>query len=81
MKIEFSAHAVKDYQALPIKLKQTADKQFAFLLKNFLHPSLRAKKYNESGDIWQARITKAHRFYFRIVGGIYYIIRIIKHPK
>ena len=81
MKVEFSESAVADYKALPMKLKQTADKQFAFLLKNLLHPSLRSKKYDASEDIWQARLTKSRRFYFRIIGDIYYIIRIIKHPK
>lgn len=81
MRVEFSAHAIRDYEALPTKLKQATDKQFAFLLKNFLHPSLRSKKYNESEDIWQARITKSYRFYFKIVGDTYYIIRVIKHPK
>lgn len=81
MKIEFSAHAIKDYEALPIKLKQATDKQFAFLLKSLLYPSLRAKKHNESGGIWQARITKSRRFYFKIVEDTYCIVRIVKHPK
>jgi hypothetical protein len=44
-------------------------------------PSLRAKKYDESQDLWQARVNKDWRFYFLIRDDIYYIVDIIPHPK
>ena len=81
MKIEFSEHALGDYENLLKTLQRTADKQFDFLLRNFQHPSLHAKKYDEAKNIWQGRITKNYRFYFKIIGDIYFIVRIIKHPK
>ena len=43
------------------------------------HPSLRAKKYDEGTDIWQARVTKNVRFYFRIIGDTYELLSIRKH--
>ena len=43
----------------------------AFLLRDLHHPSLRAKKYDEARDLWQARVTKGWRFYFKIVGDVY----------
>ena len=37
-----------------------------FLEQNLRHPSLRAKKYDESRGLWQARVSKDWRFYFLI---------------
>jgi len=34
-----------------------------------------------SDDIWQARVNDDYRFYFRIAGDEYRILRIIPHPK
>jgi hypothetical protein len=45
------------------------------------HPSLRAKKYSEGEDKWQARVNKSWRFYFKIVGDTYLIEDITPHPK
>ena len=42
---------------------------------------LRAKKYDESRGIWQARVNKDWRFYFVIQDDIYYLVDIIRHPK
>jgi plasmid maintenance system killer protein len=39
--------------------------------------SLRAKKYDEKNDLWQARVNDDWRFYFRM----YRIEEIRKHPK
>jgi plasmid maintenance system killer protein len=56
-------------------------KQVGLLEQDLRHPSLRAKKYDESQDLWQARVNKGWRFYFLIQGDIYYIVDIIPHPK
>jgi hypothetical protein len=45
------------------------------------HPSLRAKKYDESREIWQARANRNWRFYLVIIGDTYLILDIIPHPK
>jgi len=45
------------------------------------HPSLRAKKYDEARDIWQARINSGWRFYFKIEEDVYYLLDVIPHPK
>jgi plasmid maintenance system killer protein len=51
------------------------------MFKNLRHPSLRAKKYDEANDIWQARINQGWRFYFQIKGDFYVILALIAHPK
>jgi mRNA interferase RelE/StbE len=81
MKIRLTAQAQRDYDDLPSRLKRAVDKQLNFLLQNIRYPSLRAKKYNKDSDVWQARVNDDYRFYFQITGGIYWIIRIIPHPK
>lgn len=56
-------------------------KQVVFLLQDLRYLSLRAKKYDESEDIWQARVDDNVRFYFRIEGDAYVLLDISKHPK
>ena len=81
MKFVFSKRAFTDYENLTGDLRKTVHKQLNFLIKNLRYPSLHAKKFDESKDIWQARITKDWRFYFQIRGNVYYIITIIKDLK
>ena len=81
MRIIFSERALRDYRRLSKELQRKVDKQLFLLLRNFLHPSLRAKKYDEARDIWQARVNEGYRFYFQIRNSTFYIITIIKHPK
>ena len=50
-------------------------------MRRFRHPSLRAKKYDEANDIWQARINQGWRFYFQIQDDIYVILTLIAHRK
>ena len=40
-----------------------------------------AKKYDETRNIWQARINGGWRLYFRIEGDIYFLEGAIPHPK
>ncbi len=81
MKLALSERALRDYRAFGAAVQQRIDKQFAFLIRNIRHPSLRAKKYDEAKNVWQARATGEYRFYFQIRGNIIYILTIIKHPK
>jgi len=51
------------------------------LEQNLHHPSLRAKKYDESKNLWQARVNDDWRFYFKIIDDTYRILKVIRHPK
>ncbi len=81
MKIRLSENADIQYQELAPALKKAADKQFIFLADNLRHPSLKAKKYDEASDLWQARVSGSWRFYFFISADAYSIASIKKHPK
>ncbi|MEK7090824.1 MAG: hypothetical protein AAB930_04535 [Patescibacteria group bacterium] len=81
MKFLFSGRARRDYNSLPEAVRKAANKQFDLLLDNFMHPSLKSKKYDEPRDVWQGRVNRNYRFYFKIVNDVYEIVTILKHPK
>jgi len=56
-------------------------KQAGILIGNLRHPSLRAKKFDEASDLWQARLNRSWRFYFTIEGDVYVIQDLVPHPK
>jgi mRNA interferase RelE/StbE len=72
---------VRDYAGAPPSVRRAFDKQTRLLIENLHHPSLRAKKYDETKDIWQARVNRSWRFYFTIEDDTYFITRLIPHPK
>jgi mRNA-degrading endonuclease YafQ of YafQ-DinJ toxin-antitoxin module len=39
------------------------------------------RSYDEARDLWQARVTKDWRFYFKIVDDTYRLEDIKKHPR
>lgn len=80
MKLRFTEKADKDYAGMPVNIRKAFAKQLRFLLMNLAHPSLHAKKYSESLDVWQGRVTRDWRFYFKIEGDEYIILSIIPHP-
>ena len=81
MKIVFSDQAAIAIADAPTAVRKAFHKQLGFLEHDLRHPSLRAKKYDEAGDKWQARVNRSWRFYFKIVGDTYIIQDITPHPK
>jgi hypothetical protein len=71
----------RDYRAAPPAIQKAFEKQAGLLMKSLNHPSLHAKKYDESTDLWQARVNRDWRFYFLIQDDAYLIVAIIPHPK
>lgn len=78
MKIKFTDKAKKQYSKLPEILKDKAKKQLHFLLDNYKHPSLRARKMSGS-PIYEARIDQHNRFTFEIAGDDIYVRSIGPH--
>ena len=81
MRIELTRRADKDYDKLSPQLQRQVEKQFGFLAENIRHPSLDAKKYGATDDVWQGRVNRDYRFYFQIIDDTYRILTIIPHPK
>jgi len=81
MRLEHTLQIRRELQKFPKEIREAFYKQAKFLKNNIRHPSLRAKKYNEVQNIWQARVTGDVRFYFRIEGDTYHLLNIRKHPK
>ena len=61
--------------------KKKLKKQIRYLSLDIRHPSLHAKKFDESQDIWQARVDKSFRFYFSIDGDAYILLDVKSHSK
>ncbi|MBI2120543.1 MAG: hypothetical protein HYT94_02875 [Parcubacteria group bacterium] len=77
----FSEHFNRSLHEAPERVKKDFKKQLPLLLKNLKYPSLHAKKYDESKDLWQERVNGSWRMYFIIEGNTYYFIDIMPHPK
>lgn len=81
MRIIRTTHFEREYSKAPKQIQRAFDKQALLLLQSLRHPSLRAKKYNESTGAWQARVTRDWRFYFTIEDDAYYLVGLTAHPK
>jgi len=74
----------RDFRDLPERTKRRAEQALRFLSANLRHPSLRAKKMEgqrdpQGRDIWEARVSRSHRFTFAIDGDTYILYRIGPH--
>ena len=76
-----SDRAIEALKDAPRNVRRAFEKQLRFLAAKLQHPSLHAKKYDESRDLWQARVNKDWRFYFIITADTYIVLDVIPHPK
>lgn len=81
MNIDYAPGVLDVLEHAPVAVRKAFFKQVKLLQQDLRHPSLHAKKYDESRDLWQARVTKDWRFYFTIAGDTYYLVRLRPHPK
>ena len=81
MKVLLSDRAIESLSDAPSNVRRAFEKQLRFLVGNLQHPSLHAKKYDESKDLWQARVNQNWRFYFTITNDTYCVEDVIAHPK
>jgi mRNA interferase RelE/StbE len=81
MKLDYTERFIQSLDDAPPSIQKAFYKQSRLLLQNLRHPSLRAKKYDEARNIWQARVTRNWRFYFKIEADTYFLIEIIPHRK
>ena len=79
MKLRFAVSFEPDYQRLTRRLQTTLETKLGMLLENAKHPSLRVKKMEGFGAIYEARITKGYRFTFQKEESFYFIRRVGPH--
>lgn len=81
MQLQYTDRFRRSYQSAPSEIRRTFDRRAVLLLTNLRHPSLRAKKYDQARNIWQARVNRDWRFYFIVVNDVYVLLDIMAHPK
>jgi hypothetical protein len=81
MRAAYTRRFLRSYAAAPQDVQRAVDRRVGLLLEDLRHPSLRAEKYDEARDIWQARATAGWRFYFTIEGDVYHLLDLTPHPK
>lgn len=79
MRLEHTQNFRRGFEKLPPEIQKKFRKQAAYLRDDLRYPSLRAKKYLEQDDIWQARVDDQYRFYFRIEKDTYILLWIRRH--
>lgn len=79
MKYITTPHFDRELKKFSLEIRRAFYKQMDFLLADIRHPSLRAKKYDESVGVWQARITNNVRIFFLTNGNDYILLNIRKH--
>jgi mRNA-degrading endonuclease RelE of RelBE toxin-antitoxin system len=81
MRVDLTEQFQAQFEDAELSVQKAVVKQLRLLKQNIRHPSLHAKKFNEAEDIWQARVNKSWRFYFKIHDDTYRIIEMKTHPK
>jgi mRNA-degrading endonuclease RelE of RelBE toxin-antitoxin system len=81
MRLAYLPRALRALDDAPPEVRKAFFKQVKFLQQDLRHPSLRAKKYDETQGRWQGRINGDWRFYFNITKDTYVIRDIMPHPK
>ena len=81
MKLDYHPRVARQLADVPLAVRRAFDEKVKLLAGNLRHPSLRAKKYDEANEVWQARVTRGWRFYFKIHGDAYVILSVRAYPK
>ena len=81
MQLLYTERFRQSYADAPLDVRKQCEKQLTLLAQDLRHPSLRAKKYDETRGIWQGRINRNWRFYFLIVRDSYTLLDMMPHPK
>jgi mRNA-degrading endonuclease RelE of RelBE toxin-antitoxin system len=81
MRVDYLPRVIRALGDAPPQVQKAFFKQVKLLERDLRNPSLQAKRYNAALDLWQARVNRAWRFYFNIVGDTCIIRDVIPHPK
>jgi plasmid maintenance system killer protein len=77
----YTARFRRSHAQAPEAVRRAFAKQAHHLKQDLRHLSLRAKKYGGEQDVWQARVDRRWRLYFKIQGDHCILLDLIPHPK
>lgn len=80
MNLVISPRARKQLSKFPKNIQAKVNRQFHFLLVNYRHPSLRARKMGSS-KMFESRIDIHYRFTFQIEKNTIYVLTIGPHDE
>ncbi|MBI2430457.1 MAG: hypothetical protein HYV39_00330 [Candidatus Levybacteria bacterium] len=80
MKLDVAPRARKQLSKLPQNIQKKAHRQFSFLLSDYRHPSLHARKMG-GGGIFEARIDIHYRFTFQVMKEQIFILTVGPHDE
>lgn len=80
LKIQFTKQAETAYRKLLLNIQKKLDKQLAFLISDYRHPSLRTRKMEGAGH-FEGRIDRKYRFTYLVQGDEIYILSAGIHDE
>ena len=69
----------RDFKSLPKEIQDRAEKALVLLARDPRYPSLRTKKMQGPGDVWEASISMSYRITFRWIGNKITLRRVGTH--
>lgn len=81
MRFVITTRFADGYRALPESLQKKTDKALRFLADNPAHPSLRLKKMQGAGGIWEARVDRSCRMTLEVHPDHYLLRNVGKHDE
>ena len=79
--IVFSAPYDRFYRKLTPELQRKTDATIQQLRLDPRHPSLHTHKREGQPDMWQARVTKSYRLFFRLEHHVITLLSVEPHEK
>jgi mRNA interferase RelE/StbE len=79
MKVRRTDRFRRDYQNLPLDIRQRVDQKLRFLLRDPRHPSLRIHKLRGVEGLWEFSVTMNYRVIFEIEGEYYVLLGVGPH--
>lgn len=80
LKVIFAPKFKKQFKRLPVAQKKKFEKQLKFLLKDFRHPSLKARRMGGKSR-FEAKVNYHYRFTYRVEKNEAWILTIGPHDK
>jgi len=69
----------RDRDKLPGPVQEQLERKLRYLAEDLAHPSLRVKRIQKYGDLYEGSINMQYRFMFEMTTDAYILVRVGKH--